>query len=1298
MKHKVSVNQLFVFIFYGLFGLAVFPASLWAQKSTNARIALKWKADLISKVTDNETVQLINFEGAQYDGTLHSWPRFSNLENHPFPGQKVTVVLKNIQFEPLITSATPDLNLIGTELMVETHALMERKISKLGYSFIPVRKSPTGGALEKVVSFEVEYLVEGPVEKNLTGNQRFFRPNSVLASGNWYKVAVSKTGVYIITVQFLRDLGLDPASVNPSKVRLFGNGGGMLPHLNSEFRHDDLAENAIQVSDGGTPGIFDGGDHILFYGEDPAQWSYNGITDRFEHQLHLLSDYTYYFLTPELNDGSVPKRISLQPSSSQTATHATSTFDDYQFHEVDQLNFIKSGRQWYGEQFDVNLTQSFTFSFPNIDVAEPVYVKSNLVAHSFSPSYFKLNYGSQLLLQQNIQAVGSFYTSDYAAENTGTITFNAGGPDITLALTYFPSTSTSIGYLNYLALNARRLLTMSGSQMLFRDKRTVGPGHITTFNLSASPLVKVWDVTDPTTVKLQAYTSGTSFIIETDSLKEFIAIDGSVFYTPVVGGTIGNQNLHSLGATDYVIISHENFLTEANRLADFHRNNSGLKVVVVTPKQIYNEFSSGSADLIAFRDFLKMFYDRATVPEDLPKYLLLFGDGSYDNKSVSTSNTNFIPTFQSLNSISLVGSYVSDDFFGFLDDTEGEWDDLVPDLLDVGIGRFPVKSLSEATQVVNKTIDYATPGTFTSGNTCSQGNTSSLGDWRNTLCFIADDEDSGLHLNQSNALANYMQSNFPVYNIDKIFLDSYVQVSTPGGQRYPTVNEAIDRRMERGALIINYTGHGGETGWAAERILDNNMIQSWNNVRKLPLFITATCEFSRYDDPGRTSSGELVFINSEAGGVALMSTTRLVYASQNAVLNSAMINSLFQAGTGEKPRLGDAYRLTKNNNSVMMGGINPRNFSLLGDPALRLAYPKFEVVTTQINGISVIPDNDTLSALEKVTISGEVRNNGQKLTGYNGFIYPTVYDKEEMLSTLSNDAGSPKINFTLRKNVLYRGKASVNNGDFSFTFMVPKDIAYMVGRGKLSYYAHNTIEDAHGYYDSVMIGGISQNVVADADGPQVKLYLNDEKFAFGGTTDENPKILALISDDSGVNTVGNGIGHDITAMLNDSPDNIYVLNDYYESDLDSYQSGRVVYPLSRLTSGRYTLKFKVWDINNNSSEAYTEFVVAESSTLALNHVLNYPNPFTTHTSFSFEHNRPCNDLEVQVQIYTVSGRLIKTIQQTVPCNGYRSDEVKWDGRDDFGDRIGRGVYVYRLKIRDLEGASAEKFEKLVVLK
>ena len=1277
-----------------LSGSSVALAQSREQAAKDIR-TIEWLPVSETRISDNETVKLLNFKGAFYDGSKNALPWYSELKPNPYVGNEVIVSLIPVGVEVVDNNGVifPD-TLAGDFLLLSDVSVASKK-EFLSVAILPVRKNAATGKVERLVSFRLDVKAGAP--RRTAASERVYSSSSVLASGTWYKISVTADGIHKITPSILRDLGMDPAQVNPSNIRLFGNGGGMLPFDNSVFRHDDLVENAIEVYNGGNQNQFDGDDYILFYGQAPDQWYFDNSDNRFHHRTHLYSFETFYFITPELNTGTAPKRIQNQSSFSGTPTHTATAFDDLQFHEQDRLNFIKSGRQWYGEQFDADLTQTFSFSFPNLITSEPVYLLSNLIAHSFSPSYFRVFYNGQTLMQQNVAAVGTSYTDDYAKENISSTVFNAAGSNVDITLTYYPTTSTSVGYLNFLELNARRQLIMSGNQMSFRDKSTVGIGHITQFNFdNAGKSVTIWEVTDPTTASRQQFSSGYAFTLPTDSLRQFIAFDGTSYLTPKAAGTVANQNLHSTGPQDLVIVTHPLFRSEAERLASFRRSHDNLRVQVVEPDQIYNEFSSGARDITAIRDYMRMLYDKASAPGDRPRYLLLFGDGSYDNKNNTTSNTNFIPTYQSLNSISLINSYVSDDYYGFLDEDEGEW--YTGDLLDLGIGRFPVKSAEEAMAVVDKTIDYSTPGTITSGTTCNEGNTSSLGDWRNVLCFIADDEDGGLHLDQSNGLANWTRATYPVYNIDKIFIDSYTQVSTPGGQRYPDVNDAINKRVDKGALVVNYTGHGGETGWTAERILDNSMITSWSNIRKLPLFITATCEFSRFDDPGRTSAGELVLISSEAGGIGLMTTTRLVYAAQNGTLNSVMFSYLFEPVNGQLPRLGDIYNETKNNTAVLATGINSRNFTLLGDPSLVLAYPKYDVITTSVNGSPIVADQDTLGALEKVTISGEIRNNGQKLTSFNGIVYPTVFDKSVSVSTLSNDPSSPAKVFSLQKNALYRGKASVVNGEFTYTFIVPKDIAYQIGRGRLSYYAHNGNDDANGVYDSVMIGGSSSSQVTDIEGPALKLFMNDEKFVFGGTTDESPKILAIVADSNGVNTVGNGIGHDITAQLDDDPDKIFVLNDFYESDLDSYQSGRVVYPLTGLTNGRHTLKLRVWDIYNNSSEAYTEFVVAESATLALNHVLNYPNPFTTRTSFFFEHNRPCNTLDVQIQIFTVSGKLIKTIDRTIACEGYRVDDIEWDGRDDYGDAIGKGVYVYRLKIKDLDGSSAEKYEKLVLLK
>ncbi|MGI8891852.1 MAG: type IX secretion system sortase PorU, partial [Bacteroidia bacterium] len=812
---------------------------------------------------------------------------------------------------------------------------------------------------------------------------------------------------------------------------------------------------------------------------------------------------------------------------------------------------------------------------------------------------------------------------------------------------------------------------------------------------------EVWDITNPLEPQKRnlSFSGSTAiFRAEADSLREFIAF-GSTYLTPKAVGSIMNQNLHALSQVDMVIVAHPSFLSEANRLADFHRNSTNISVHVVTPYQIYNEFSSGAQDITAIRDFMRMFYERAQIPEEKPRFLLLFGDGSIDNKHRVGGNTNFIPTFQSLESLYVLSSYVSDDFYGSLDPSEGNWDtgNVNNESVDVGIGRLPVKNLGEAKAVVDKIIRYSSPlnpSDFNFEFSANGYRKGSYGDWRNIIAFMADDEDGTIHMLQANQTAISVENKYPNYITDKIYFDAYKQVSTPGGERYPDAKDAMNKRIDRGALIFNYTGHGGELGLGHERVLEIADVNSWKNINNLPAFFTATCEFSRFDDPYRTSAGELTFLNPNGGAIALFTTTRVVNSGANSNLNNAFYNQVFEPEpNGEMPFMGDVFRRTKNTTS---GGVNDLNFSLLGDPAQKLAYPKHGVVTTKINDKAIGTDPDTIQGLSKVTVEGMVvDNNGQKMSGFTGILYPTVFDKKSNITTLGQ--GSNPFNFNLKKNILYKGKASVINGDFTFTFLVPKDISYNFDLGSFSYYAHNGTEDAHGNYSNIMVGGIDTTAKADNVGPDIKLYMNDEKFIFGGMTDENPLLYALVFDSCGINTAGSSIGHDITAILDEKTDKSIILNDYYQADLDSYQSGRIRYPFSKLAEGHHTLTLKVWDVQNNSSQAYTEFIVSSSANLALNHVFNYPNPFTTHTTFLFEHNRPNTPLDVQIQVFTVSGKLVKTINQPVFSEGFRSDSIEWDGLDDYGDRIGRGVYIYRLRVRSGD-SYADQLEKLVILK
>ena len=872
--------------------------------------------------------------------------------------------------------------------------------------------------------------------------------------------------------------------------------------------------------------------------------------------------------------------------------------------------------------------------------------------------------------------------------------------NISVNVTYNNNGNTeAIGWLDYIEVKAWRSLIFAGNQMNFRNHLVSGSGNIAEYTLGNAVNVNVWDVSNPLqprNVVGSASGSNLVFRLNNDTLKKFIAFNGLLYYSPSFIGPVNNQNLHALAQTDYIIVSYSSFRNQATSIGQIHQDIDGYSYVVVSPPEIYNEFSSGKQDPSAIRNFIKMFYDRASNADELPKFLLLMGDASYDYKNRISGNNNLVPTFESANSLGPTSSYASDDFFGLLDDNEGND---CNGSLDIGIGRLPINTIEEADAMLAKIQRYTSPIKLEAGNNgCSSGDCiiSNMADWRNNICFICDDEDGNLHYNQADRLASKIDSTIDFLNVDKIYLDAFNQISTTGGERAPEVNDAINHRVDKGALIINYTGHGGEVGWAHERILEISAIQNWSNSCNLPVFITATCEFSRFDDPGRTSAGEYVILNPNGGGIALLTTTRLAFSTYNEALNTSFYKKAFDKSSGRFLTLGELTTYSKTDNGSIMF---LRNFSLIGDPALTMSIPENQVITSTINGVNVASFSDTVSALSKITISGYVADpSGNRITDYNGTLYPTVFDKAITLQTLASNPQSYESSFILQKNIIYRGKASVINGDFSFTFIIPKDIQYNFGKGRISYYAENGTDDATGWFEEFIIGGSSDSIISDQNGPVIKLFMNNDHFISGGLTNENPILLAYLTDENGINTVGTGIGHDIIATLDNNNSSSIILNDYYEADMDSYQSGTVSYQFKSLTEGPHTMKLKAWDILNNSAETCLEFIVSSSASLALSHVLNYPNPFTTNTEFWFEHNHPCCILDVQIQIFTISGRLVKTINQQVQTNGFRADPISWDGNDDYGSALAKGVYIYRVRIKNENGAYAEKSEKLVILK
>ena len=1026
-----------------------------------------------------------------------------------------------------------------------------------------------------------------------------------------------------------------------------------------------------------------------------------------ENQTHLnlYENKSYYYLT---TDGSNGKRIQNTTQPIGAPTIVQNFYDNYQFHELDINKIGRVGRKWHGEIFDINNEQNFDFSIPNIVTSLPSFLTVHVGANSFVQTNFttKVN-GTLIPVTLNLSIVPPNDVVE-AAEKYLTDSQITSTPNISVKLNYNNNgVPTSKGYLDYISIKSKANLTGLGKQYRFKNNDAANQNGIVEYQFSnAISIKRVWDISDIYNVSNINYTSGANFSIK-DNLgisKNYIAIDENDFFSPSKDNnlTIPNQNLKgtvfkntqgNFQDIDYLIVTPNFLRTQAERLADFHRNYSNLNVKVVTLEVIYAEFGGGKQDIGAIRNFVRYVYQNASSSTNRVKYLNLFGDASYDFKNRIQRNTNIVPIYQAINGLtSTESSFASDDFFGLMDADEGDPLNAFGTAnsssygIDVAVGRMLVSTPEQANEMVQKVIDYH--------------DLKSYGSWRNNFVFIADDADvaadASLQVVQDN-LTNTIHAQKPFLNFKKILLDAYQQQTTAGGARYPVAKEDIRNAFEKGSLVFNYLGHGGEEGLTGERIWDKFDGFNFNNPFKYPLFITLTCDFSKFDNPFRPTAGEYTYWNPKGGAISMITTVRTIGQGSAEIFNGVLASKLFSYGSNNYTSIADALRLAKNqsnNNSAT------RVIFYLGDPALMLAIPKQKIVLTKVNDVPINQSIADLKALSFVKLAGEVQDEfGNTSNDFNGELLVNVMDKNYNRTTFNNDSQSIPYSFTNLGETIFRGNASVTNGQFEFGFVVPKDIKIPLGNGRVSFYAKKNQQqlDKSGLNVDIKIGGIDLNAVADTTPPKVRIYMNDESFVNGGNTNQSPYFLAFLEDEHGINTAS-GIGHDIVAILDGDETKPYILNDYYETELNDYTKGKIKFPFRNLSVGLHTLKFKAWDAYNNFISTEMQFVVVGNEEITLSNVLNYPNPFVDYTQFWFSHNKPFEPLDVQVQIITINGKIVKTINQSVQTDGFLSRDIVWDGKDDFGDRIGKGVYVYKLTVRStISDKKSEKIEKLVIL-
>jgi len=1215
----------------------------------------------------NDTLQkTLTFPEAIYFTAFGDIPFVSGVIELPY-SPNPTFTINSIQKSTLKLNVSTNVNTFLKTNNVQFDFVVEKSgTTYLLKYWYPAFQKEFSGEISKIdkISFTVSTEPKNTLKSSsvdISANE-----NSILANGKWYKFEVIKTGIYKITKKELSNLGI---SVSKS-VRVFTSPKELNIGFNKAQIKDDLYECPIFYSDGGD-GVFNGNDYLLFYGESNDSWTYDSKNEFFDHSKSPYSISNYYYI---LVDDGEPLKIA-STSSSATSDYSTSSYTNYDYFENDETNVLQSGQQWFetipvdGMKFTLTDTEDGNVSFK---------------VRSINDSPTDLNYAINKngLLFQQLAIKGGGDNSNWKS-NINYFTKQISETTIKLSLSDV-SNSTYKSLLDYVILNYKSKLLHSSKQLPFTGiklyKQYINPKY----TISTSQNIQVWNVSNatyPKQIQLTDESVAKSFVYPSDTLEKFIAFTDNESYVPTFKGIVKNQNLHGNKDAEMIIVAADDFVSQANQLKELHYKLDGINSIVVTQNQIFNEFSGGRLCPEAIRDYVRYIYSKGN---NKLSFLLLFGDGSYDNKNLNT--TNSILTFETQGSLAEGGSIVTDDFYGLLDVGEGiNESDNIKGALDVAIGRIPVSNVEDANTIVKKITNY------TSGS-------KSRGDWRNRLVFLADDADDGQteHMIQSNQLADKCVLIDPNVIADKVFLDAYPQESIAGGQRYPSVNKTIESKIKNGCLIFNYTGHGNALRMASEIVVDKTEVDKWQNPDALPLFIAAACQVARFDD-SRSSLGEDIFLSNHGGGIGIIASARSVYSGPNMDLNLNIYDHMFRLTPEGKPQfLGQILKQAKND--AISDNFNKYNFVLLGDPAVRLALPVYNVLTDNVNGVSVDLPIDTMKALSKVTISGHIEDlSHTKLSAYTGTIHVVVFDKSQSITTLSND-GAPAVNFKAQNNILFKGKASVENGVFSFSFMVPKDIYYYYGNGRISYYVDNGIADGAGSFKTFVVGGSSTNSIEKNGGPSINLFMNDTNFVYGGVTNSSPILLIKAKDNYGINVSGTAVGHDATAIFDGTKSEQVILNQFYEADKNSYQKGAFRYPVSSLSEGKHTVTVKVWNINNELSQEYLEFYVENSANLALLHVLNYPNPFTTSTNFFFEHNQSNQVFDVLIQIYTISGKLVKTISTNYYTEGNRSNPIAWDGRDDYGDRIGRGVYIYKVRLKNEQQQIAQKIEKLVILK
>lgn len=1120
----------------------------------------------------------------------------------------------------------------------------------------------------------------------------FFHPmiaqDRWLDGGKWVKLSFNKSGIYKVTFEDLESWGLMPNQVSENNFHLLGIQGEILSSLNPDSVISQSEEIPMQLVLGSDK-QWGSGDYFLFYVSSSSGFSVksSGIS----HYKNIYTPKTQMMFGFNNRPG---KRIAWRESSESPTEFISKSTWTY-VHDSDIVNLNAMGRVWLGERLgNETLNRNFSISLPTgIDTVEVQVATGSVIEESAATLITSVN-SLKDTLNLSPLSIGTYDTYKYNLRNYRIAVNNQ---RLDLALRLIRPNSKSSLYLDYFRCTGIREIVFNGTPLVLMDHRWLSMNRAVgiKFQNSTSVPVKFWDISNPMEPqewKITATGSDNVVVLPADITKsQFIVFDESNVFSPKFEGIVSTSSVFKNNNTPaLLIITHESLLEAANRLAEHRRNTQNISVQVLTSQQIYDEFTGGQPDLIALRRCIRWMKTISDRNLGNFKYVTLMGAASYDMLDKISNNTNRVPIYQSFGHSPAI-IFCLDEYIVYTEARQGDPEISRSDKLGVSVGRIPARTLEEANGFVDKLIRY--------------DSNKSLGPWRNNIVFTSDDVDQvweSEFVLQSEEYSKFITKNNPSVKINKIYADAFKQMVNGNSERYPEFTNTLNKRMSEGSLFINYQGHGGEKGLGQESLLDIPTIKSWKNEYRMPVLFTATCEFTKYDNPNFQSAGELAVLNPWGGAIASLTTTRLVYVPSNSAINRAFWTQYGFPGPNDPiPTVGDVFQKLKNRPNKTD---DDKKFALLGDASMKLAFPEHLILVDSVQEKPVDSFKDTLKAFEIVTIKGHIQERGKSLMAqFDGNLWVTIFDKPTTQFTLDNDNNGSTINFEEQNSVIYNGQVTVNDGRFTLVFVVPKDISYQVGLGKAIFYAHNNNTDATGGWD-FLLGSSLKLLSSDTIGPKVNAYLQDTTFISGTAVSENVDFVARIYDENGINATGSGIGRDMVLIIDEGTEQEQnlVVNQYFQYDVNSFTRGTLVVPVSGLTPGRHTFRCKVWDIYNNFGTDNTDGIVTPGRTLTINNHGVYPNPITQQSKLWFSHTLPGEDLEIRWQIVSLTGQIL-TSGNVLMESSFSSPIINLDGIfptttmeiNDKSTKVSSGIYFYKIFVSSTDGLQTSVGGKLI---